>query len=128
VVGRSVVAEVRRGSRWPGGQGRRGEGAGGVEDRGGEDRPPAAWRTGKAATDGAGSLEDRGEDVGSPEDRGESASSLQDSGEDDGSMEDRGEGAAAGGGRVQSSYGRQAPGAPIQISDVSFDLAFAIHT
>jgi hypothetical protein len=97
-----------------------------VEDRGGEDKPPAAWRTGKAATDGAGSLEDRGEDVGSPEDRGESASSLQDSGEDDGSMEDRGEGAAAGGGRVQSSYGRQAPGAPIQISNVSFDLAFAI--
>jgi hypothetical protein len=43
-------------------------------------------------------------------------------------MEDRGEGAVASGGRVQSSYGRQAPGAPIQISDVSFDLAFAIHT
>jgi hypothetical protein len=40
-----------------------------VEDRGGEDRPPAAWTTGKAATDGAASLEDRGEDVGSPEDR-----------------------------------------------------------
>jgi hypothetical protein len=60
-----------------------------VEDRGGEDRPPAAWRTRKVATDGAGSLEDRGEDVGSPEDRGESASSLQDSGEDAGSMEDR---------------------------------------